>query len=144
MSKHLARECAPQLVQGGTCGCTGELRVLGESHSAFDSVPVHLAEGIVTGGTGVAEGHVEAVWCGIRTESVQPFDHALPLLGRPVKDRGPTADTAVQLLNVRRASPRYERAQHILHRQLDYLAVTEDPRPPRSWGHLGSSSLCQF
>src|SRR3954464_3883593 len=54
---------APELVQAGSGGAAGELRILGEGDGAFDSIGVPLAKRIVAGGPGVPEGNVKSMRC---------------------------------------------------------------------------------
>src|SRR4051812_50159367 len=75
---------APELVQAGSGGTAGELRILREGDGALDSIGVHLPKRLVAGGPGISKGDVKAVGRRFWGEAVQGGDHApTPGFGGP-------------------------------------------------------------
>src|SRR3954454_23558655 len=111
----------PELVQAGSGGTAGELRILGESDRALDSIGVHLPKRLVAGGPGISEGNIKAMGCGLWGEAVQASDHA-PTLGFGVPEyRRAASDVGVEAFHLRRPSPRDERTEPALEGKLNDL-----------------------
>src|SRR3954451_2362858 len=122
---------APELVQAGSGGTAGELRILREGDGALDSIGVHLPKRLVAGGPGISKGDVKAVGRRFWGEAVQASDHA-PTLGFGVPEyRRATSDVGVEAFHLRRSSPRDERTEPALEGKLNDLPIREELQQER-------------